>query len=154
MQKTLRVESSAFTDGSPIPAKYTAKGDDVSPPLSWAGVHATIACFALVMDDPHAAGAPYIHWLAWNLTGTKLPENVSKEGEPATGGVQGTNSAKKVGYVGPAPPSGTRAYRFRVYALDACLDLGPDTDAARLYHAMQGHVVCYGELSGTCTADA
>src|SRR6185436_111295 len=96
MQKTLRVESSAFTDGSPIPAKYTAKGDDVSPPLSWAGVHATIACFALVMDDPHAAGAPYIHWLAWNLTGTKLPENVSKEGEPATGGVQGTNSAKKV----------------------------------------------------------
>lgn len=31
------LNSPAFTDGSPIPARYTHDGEDVSPPLEWSG---------------------------------------------------------------------------------------------------------------------
>lgn len=29
------MSSAAFEDGSPIPAKYTCDGDNISPPLTW-----------------------------------------------------------------------------------------------------------------------
>ena len=32
---SLKVTSPAFRDGEPIPVKYTADGDNVSPPISW-----------------------------------------------------------------------------------------------------------------------
>ena len=35
---TLRLTSSAFADGSPIPSQYTCEGQDISPPLAWTGV--------------------------------------------------------------------------------------------------------------------
>ncbi|HZD91323.1 MAG TPA: YbhB/YbcL family Raf kinase inhibitor-like protein, partial [Pseudolabrys sp.] len=31
------LESPAFRDGEPIPRKYTADGENVSPPLRWSG---------------------------------------------------------------------------------------------------------------------
>jgi hypothetical protein len=35
---TLTITSASFADGSSIPSAYTCEGDDVSPPLRWAGV--------------------------------------------------------------------------------------------------------------------
>jgi phosphatidylethanolamine-binding protein (PEBP) family uncharacterized protein len=34
---TISVSSSAFQEGGTIPAKYTCDGNDISPPLKWAG---------------------------------------------------------------------------------------------------------------------
>src|SRR5438309_824420 len=40
----ISVESSAFADGGMIPVKYTADGENVSPPLAWsAGPRQTIS---------------------------------------------------------------------------------------------------------------
>src|SRR5882762_7278635 len=48
----LQITSSAFTEGQPIPAKYTCQGKDVSPPLQWSGVPPAAKSLALICDDP------------------------------------------------------------------------------------------------------
>src|SRR5438067_10718674 len=46
--------STAFTDGTAIPAKYTCDEADVSPPLAWSGAPPGTVSFALIVDDPDA----------------------------------------------------------------------------------------------------
>ncbi len=148
--RTLRVESAAFADGAAIPSKYTADGDDVSPPLAWSGAPAGTKRYALVVDDPDAPGGTWTHWTAWNLDATKLDENVRPDA--TTSFVQGRNSFGHPGYGGPSPPSGTHRYVFRVYALDGPLDLAPTADADALRAAIKGHSLAYGALVGTYAA--
>lgn len=149
--RTLRVESAAFADGAMIPAKYTADGAGVSPPLSWTAGPAATKCYALVVDDPDAPGGTWTHWIAWNLAGTSLPEDVKPDANPP-GAVQGRNSFGNTGWGGPSPPSGTHRYVFRVYALDADLALATDADEAKLVAAMRGHALGVGELVGRYSA--
>src|SRR5688572_25035078 len=86
-EKSLRVESSAFQDKGMIPAKYTADGENVSPPLSWSAGPKGTTCYALVVDDPDAPAGTWVHWIAWNIHGTSLEEGASKRMPP--GAVQG-----------------------------------------------------------------
>lgn len=148
VESTLRVESAAFADGGSIPAKYTADGDDVSPPLSWAAGPAGTACYALVMDDPDAPGGTWVHWVLWNLTTPGLAEDVPRDAQLPSGARQGRNSWNRAGYGGPSPPGGTHRYSFRVYALGAPLDLPAGADAAKLGQAMRGRVLASGALLG------
>ena len=59
----LEISSPAFNDGEYIPEKYTSKGDDISPPLSWSDVPAGTKSFVLIMDDPDAPMGTWIHWV-------------------------------------------------------------------------------------------
>ena len=34
---SIQLTSPAFTEGKPIPKKYTCDGEDISPPLAWSG---------------------------------------------------------------------------------------------------------------------
>src|SRR5262245_6031063 len=64
---TLRLNSPAFRDGSPIPAKYTCEGQDVSPPLTWSGIPDGTKSLVLIVDDPDAPDpkAPKMVWVHW-----------------------------------------------------------------------------------------
>jgi Raf kinase inhibitor-like YbhB/YbcL family protein len=148
VEKSIRVESAAFKDGASIPSKFTADGANVSPALSWSGAPPLAATYALVVDDPDAPGGTWVHWVAWNLTETRLPENVPKETQIPTGGFQGKNSWNDTGYGGPSPPSGTHRYSFRVYALDAAVTLPPSAGKDELMRAIRGHVLSWGEIVG------
>lgn len=159
----MKVTSTAFAPGRRIPAKYAGDGDDVSPPIAWAGAPQGVKSFALVCDDPDApspkrpAAEPWVHWVLFNIPAecVQLPEKVERTEEPPTigGAKQGANSwpADNIGYRGPAPPpgSGTHRYRFRVYALDAELALAAGSSAKQLQSAMAGHVLAEAELVGT-----
>lgn len=57
--------------------------------------------------------------------------------------------AGKVGYMGPAPPSGTHRYFFRLYALNTTLALSAGATPKEVNDAMKGHVIAHGELMGT-----
>ena len=146
MTSTFTVTSPAFTHGTAIPPNFTADGADVSPELVLANPPAGAASFALVMDDPDAPVGTWVHWVAWNLP---ADTRAIPEGALPAGAVEGRNSWGRAGYGGPAPPSGTHRYFFKVYALDTTLNLPTSTDKAGLERATKGHILAEAELMGT-----
>ncbi len=147
----LKVTSTAFTEGQPIPKQYTCDGINISPPLEWSGVPKTAKTIALICDDPDAPVGTWVHWVLYNLPADKigLIENTPATEALPGGGVQGMNDFKKIGYGGPCPPSGTHRYFFKLYALDAELSLKSGATKADVEKAMEGHLVSQGQLMGT-----
>ncbi|MEA3306088.1 MAG: YbhB/YbcL family Raf kinase inhibitor-like protein, partial [Candidatus Omnitrophota bacterium] len=76
----LTIKSSAFDDGETIPSKYTCKGEDISPSLSWDGAPSGTKSFALICDDPDAPFMTWVHWVVYDIPAdiTGLAENVPK----------------------------------------------------------------------------
>src|SRR5947209_400746 len=88
----LKVTSSAFNEGQPIPRKYPGEGDDVSPPLAWEAPPEKTRSLAVLVEDPDAPKGTFTHWVLFNLPADtrELPENASA-GKLPEGAVQGTN---------------------------------------------------------------
>jgi Raf kinase inhibitor-like YbhB/YbcL family protein len=147
---SLKITSSAFGEGDLIPRKHTCDGQNVSPPLAWAGVPAGAKTLALIADDPDAPGGTWVHWVVYNLPAgsSDLPEATPPDAEVKGGGRQGRNDFRRIGYGGPCPPSGTHRYFFKLYALDAALDLGPGATKAELLKAMEGHILTEAQIIG------
>lgn len=146
MDARFTVTSPSFADGAPIPPRFTADGADISPELVLADPPAGTAGFALIMDDPDAPVGTWVHWVAWEIP---ADTRTIPEGSLPDAAVEGRNSWGRTGYGGPAPPSGTHRYFFKVYALDASLALPSETDKAGLVRAMTDHVLAEAVLMGT-----
>lgn len=146
----MQILSSAFTEGSVIPARYSCDGRDISPPLEWKDVPAGAKSLALISDDPDAPARTWVHWVIYNIPPDvkKFEEDMPREKEFKNGMRQGNNDWSKIGYGGPCPPSGTHRYYFKLYALDAVLDLKPGATNTRLVQAMQGHILAEAQLMG------
>lgn len=143
--------SPAFAAGQAIPVRYTCDGEDISPPLRWGEPPEGTQSLALIMDDPDAPVGTFVHWVLFNLpaTASELPEAVPSDAELAGGGRHGQNSWKRLGYGGPCPPGGTHRYFFKLYALDAPLDLEAGASKQQLLKAMEKHILARAELMGT-----
>ena len=153
---TIKLTSSAFEAKGKIPQKYTADGEDISPPLDWANLPEGTKQVALIVDDPDAPrDKPFVHWVIYGMPGDLkgLPEDVphAKTLSDPVQAVQGTNDMGKTGYGGPAPPKGhgVHHYHFKLYALDQALQLEPGLTKLKLLDNAQGHVLAEGELIGT-----
>ena len=150
---TIPLTSSAFSQGQAIPKRYAREGDNKSPPLSWTDAPKGVKSYALVCDDPDAPTGTFVHWVIWNIPGDarELGEGVPTDASMRDGTRQGKNDFGGVGYAGPDPPGGkAHRYFFRLYALDATLEL-PEASTARadLDGAMKSHIIGHGELMGT-----
>lgn len=144
-----RVSSPAFKPHTAIPAEYSRRGDNQSPPLAFTAIPASAKSLALVMDDPDAPAGDWIHWIVANIP----PDTVQLlAGKLPAGAVVGTNSWGAARYDGPQPPSGTHRYVIRVYALDALLALEPGFTQGQLADAMKGRVLAQAQLQGTFTS--
>lgn len=147
----LELKSTAFKPGGEIPKKFTCDGPDASPALTWNEPPAGTQSFTLIMDDPDAPGGTWVHWVVYDLPpGTReLPEGVPKVGEIQGGGQQGRNDFPKIGYGGPCPPPGKpHRYFFKLYALDAKLNLKAGATKRDVEQAMKGHILTQAELMG------
>lgn len=146
----IKVSSEAFEEGGMIPAKYTCDEDDISPPLAWDSVPEGTKTLALICDDPDAPMGTWVHWVLFNLPVdiSELPGNVPPERELESGAKQGTNDFGRIGYGGPCPPGGTHRYYFKLYALDAVLDLEAGSRKPQLLEAMEGHLLAKSQLMG------
>jgi len=146
----IKVSSAAFEEGGMIPAKYTCDEDDISPPLVWDSIPEGTKTLAFICDDPDAPMGTWVHWILFNLPVdiSELPENVPPERELESGAKQGTNDFGRIGYGGPCPPGGTHRYYFKLYALDAVLDLEAGARKPQLLEAMEGHILAEGQLMG------
>ena len=153
MGRTIKVSSAAFAEGEMIPKKYTADGPDMSPALAFDGIPEGAESMALICDDPDAPAGTWVHWVLFNLPPDtrSLPEAIAPQKERDDGSRQGANGFGKIGYGGPAPPSGVHRYYFKVYALDRILDLDPGATKGHLLRAMEGHILAEGRLMGRYT---
>jgi Raf kinase inhibitor-like YbhB/YbcL family protein len=142
----LTVTSTSFNDNGMIPVKYSCEGQEISPPLKITDIPLGAKSLALTVHDPDApAKGGFTHWVVWNIdTDGNIPENF-KSAE------QGLNGSNKAGYKGMCPPSGTHHYHFKVYALNAHLDIERNTDKSGLERAMRGHIMAEGALVGLYT---
>jgi Raf kinase inhibitor-like YbhB/YbcL family protein len=152
---SLMVESEGIVQQKPIPTKYSAYGNGISPPLKWSDVPPGTKSLALILEDPDAPRAePFVHWLMYNIPPDtrSLPEGIPTDErlKQPPGALQGKNSRDAIGYFGPRPPQGDQPhhYHFQVFALDTQLDLPPGADRDALVKAMSGHVLSKGDLIG------
>lgn len=134
----------------PIPAQYTCDGENISPALLWQNIPVSTKSLVLICDDPDAPGGDWVHWVCYDMppTVTGLAQDLPKTDTIAGGGTQGLTDFKRIGYGGPCPPSGTHRYLFKVYALDAMLNLPSAKSKKEVENAMKGHVLAQGELAG------
>jgi len=149
---SLRLASEAFGEGTPIPARHTADDRDASPPLSWTDAPEGTKSFALVCDDPDAPAGTWVHWVLYNVPGSrrKLEEGVPALADLPDGSRQGVNDFRRVGYGGPSPPPGkAHRYYFRLYALDGSLEVTAQPRKGEVISAMKGHVLAEAQLMGT-----
>jgi Raf kinase inhibitor-like YbhB/YbcL family protein len=146
----MKLESSAFAEDGRIPKRHTADGPDLSPPLSWSGIPAGTKSLVLIVHDPDAPRGDWVHWVLLDLPPqvTGLSEGVPDSPEPPSGGRHGTNDFRRLGWGGPAPPSGTHRYVFLLYALDAPTGLSVGATRAQALAAMKGHVLSEASLTG------
>ena len=146
----MTLESSVFRNGDMIPPKYTCDGEDVSPPLSWANPPGNTASFSLVADDPDAPMGTWVHWVVFNIPAAArgFAERASSGKTLPAGSVEGMNDFRRTAWGGPCPPSGVHRYFFRLYTLDATLQLRAGATKTQLLDAMKGHILAQAELMG------
>ncbi|MDD5190874.1 MAG: YbhB/YbcL family Raf kinase inhibitor-like protein [Dehalococcoidales bacterium] len=134
--------SSAFENNGKIPDKYTAAGENISPPLTWKNLPEGAKSLVIMVDDTDAR--LFTHWVIYNIPpGTKsLAAGIPANDTLADGSLQGYNGTNKIGYTGPNPPFGTtHHYRFRLYALNVMLNLQPGATKAQVLEKMTGHII-------------
>lgn len=149
MAANMKLASPAFGHNGKIPPEYTCDGADVSPELNIADVPKNAKSLALIMDDPDVPksirpSGLWVHWVVWNIpVNTKI---VPKGNEPE--GVGGNSDFKRTGYGGPCPPDREHRYFFKLYALDAELNLAEGAAKKELEKEMEGHIIEKAELIG------
>ena len=156
LDRTIDLASPAFEDRGLMPAPLSCEGPAGSPPLAWSNVPEGTRSFALIAVDPDLPSprlplGEFVHWVLYDLpAGARaLPGQVSLHELAQLGAVMGQNGYRQRQYVAPCPVSGAHRYVYRLYALDV-EELDPRQDnKAGVQRAMEGHVLAYGELTGT-----
>ncbi len=148
----MQLVSSAFQQGSAIPARFTCEGENISPEFSWKDAPAETRSFVLVVHDPDAPRRNgFTHWVVYNIPAGvgHVEEHVPAEASIPGLGSQAKNDSGKIGYKGPCPPSGEHRYFARLYALRKELSLPPGAGYQQVMDEMAGSIIEESELMGT-----
>ncbi len=136
-----------WRDGGPIDPRYTCKGENIAPALSWTGAPEGTQEIAITMIDQDFT--TFDHWTLAGIAPdiTTLAENTVPQGAVAS-----LNGAGAVGYTGPCPPAGaTHSYRITVHYLDRALLLVAGGAAAEMRAAIDEATLATAEVTGTFT---
>lgn len=145
----MKLTSSAFQHEGKIPGKYTCDGKNINPPLAISDVPPDTKSLVLLMDDPDVPknlrkDGMWDHWVVFNMPADvgEIPEGKEPPGVPGKG------TGGNTGYYGPCPPDREHRYFFRLYALDAELDLPEGSDKTSVENALADHVIEKAVLMG------
>lgn len=145
----MKITSTAFEHNGKIPSIYTCDGENINPPLEFPDIPENAKSLVLLMDDPDVPknlkpDGMFDHWIIYNM-----PPSTNEVGENhVPPGKEGLNGAGQKKYTGPCPPDREHRYFFKLYALDAMLDLPGGTDKAMVEEAMKDHIISKAELIG------
>ncbi|WP_036264644.1 YbhB/YbcL family Raf kinase inhibitor-like protein [Methylocapsa aurea] len=149
----MRLSSSAFSDGGPIPRRFTCDGEDLSPPLSWSDPPTGTRSFALLCDDPDAPGGTFHHWAVYDIAvdRTELAQGSDRHAD-AQGFKRAANDFNRLGYGGPCPPQrhGPHRYQFCLLALSVDhLPLRKGSSCREVEREARKHALAEAGLVGT-----
>jgi phosphatidylethanolamine-binding protein (PEBP) family uncharacterized protein len=149
---TIRLTSTAFDDGAPLPVRFTDDGVGVSPPLAWDNIPEAAAELLLIVEDADPPlPSPLVHAIVHRLTPAAgfLTEGEISAADP---GIEiGRNSYLRTGWLPPDPPTGHGPHRyvFQLYALGAPSDLGTHPGRSAVRDILEALAIARGRLIGT-----
>jgi len=138
----MELHSNAFKQKEFIPDKYSCRGADINPELTWENVPEGTQSFALSVKDPDAPIGTFVHWLVYDID-----KDARKIEENSIPGKQVKNNFGKEDYGGPCPPSGVHRYYFRLHALDI-ESLGKIKSMEEFDQKIDQHTIAKAELMG------
>lgn len=146
----VQLRSSAFRPGEYIPDRYTCRGQDLSPALSWERIEG-VSRWALICEDPDAPRGIFTHWIIYDLPDTMrtLWEGFPDQPEFSWGGRQGRNDFGSIGYRGPCPPPGKpHRYFFILYALSRPTGLSAGVSRDQFLKAIKPYILASDTIMG------
>jgi Raf kinase inhibitor-like YbhB/YbcL family protein len=138
----LRVSSPAFINGARLQTKYTCDGAGEEPVVRAGTVPPSTSELVLIVSDPDAPKGTFVHVTRYGLS----PRG---DGAVNSGGVEGRNSAGKLGWTPPCPPKGDSPHRyvFGVYALSRRIGLRAGEDPAPVVPAVRAAAIATGSFT-------
>jgi Raf kinase inhibitor-like YbhB/YbcL family protein len=152
---TMQVSSLAFADHAEIPARYTADGEGVSPPLDWSGVPSGAALLVLIVEDADApTSEPLVHAIVVDIPpedGSMHEGALQSPGHDGDDVHAGRNSYLRAGWIPPDPPPGhgVHRYAFQLFALRAGEPFSAKPGRDEVASAIRERAVASGLLIGT-----
>lgn len=146
----LELLSKEFKNKGRIPELFTCKGKEISPPLIWKNAPMNTKSYALIMDDLDTPFGVLNHWIIYNIPPEKnqLPADIPRVVNLSDNSIQGKNSMRRIGYMGPCPPWGTHRYVFKLYALDTVLNMNAKMNKRKLLKLIKGHAIEQSQIIG------
>lgn len=150
----LYITSPSFENNGFMPKKHTGFGEDVSPAFQLLNLSPQAVSITIIMDDLDIPMIKaYNHWLIWNIPKTEiLPENIPYGATvPSLGNATQGIAYGAHRYRGPKQPWFIRnkhRYMFKFYILNCFLELDSNSKKKDVLHAMQGHVIQQGTITG------
>lgn len=138
------VLTAPWRDGATIDPRYTCKGANVAPALSWTAAPEGTQEVAITMIDQDAS---FDHWTMAGIAPdvTSLAENVAP-----VGAVAALNGSGTAAYTGPCPPAGTtHTYVIAVHYLNRALQLTSGGSAADMRTAIDAATITTAQVTGT-----
>ena len=153
----IRVSSPAFEDGQPMPTRFTAMGDRISPPLRWENLPSGVQSLVLLVEDLDIPSfRPLTHLIVHSIPPGKtefsegeIPSRL--RGFKAEGWACGRNATARPGWMAPNPPAGHRPHRyaFQVFALGTTPQYPYPPGRSLLLRTIRPHLMSQGRLIGT-----
>lgn len=153
---SIALTSLAFADHAPLPARYTADGEGLSPSLQWTGVPAGAASVVLLVEDADSpTPSPLVHAIVVGLPpgDGALAEGAMPSADNEGAGLHvGRNSYLQAAWLPPDPPPGhgVHRYAFQLYALRAVPVFSETPGRDEVVDALREHAMASGLLIGTC----
>jgi phosphatidylethanolamine-binding protein (PEBP) family uncharacterized protein len=151
----LELTSRAFGFNSRLPARFTADGDGVSPPLEWDAVPPDASDLILIVEDadsptPH----PLVHAIVSGLgseKGALLEGDLNSPEHKGVGLATGLNSFLQHAWLPPDPPRGHGEHRyvFQLFALSAGAAVREAPGRGALIELILDRAIAVGCLIGT-----
>lgn len=150
----IELESQAFGPDQPLPCRFTADGEGLSPPLSWSGVPAQATSLVLIVEDadsptPH----PLVHAIAVDIAAALdgLPEGALSSSDKHMSFKEGRNSYLQADWLPPDPPPGHGPHRyvFQLFALASGPAFPEHPGRTLVLDALAERAIAAGWLIGT-----
>ena len=140
------IVTAPWRDGAAIDPRYTCKGDNFAPALSWTEAPEGTQEIAITMIDEDA------NFDHWTMAGIAPDVTSVIENTTPPGAVTAMNGRGAAGYTGPCPPTGsTHTYRVTVHYLDRALLLSSGGSAAAMRTAIDDATITTAEVTGVFT---